>query len=600
MKNNIQTKSKDNVKIKIDNKEDNLVVKQKEKSVKKYRNNYNKVSKNKKVKIIPLGGLDEMGKNMTLVEYENEIIIIDCGLQFPDYEMLGIDIVIPDFSYVVENKDKIKGVLVTHGHEDHIGGLAYLFKAVGHLPVYGTKLTLGIIEGKLKEHKLLNGAKLNVIKPRDIIKLGLIKVEFIAVNHSIPDACSIAITTPAGIIVHTGDFKVDFTPINGDIIDLARFAELGNAGVLALLSESTNSERPGMTTSEKKVGESFEMFFKRAHNKRVIIATFASNIHRVQQIMNIAASSKRKVAVSGKSMETVVAKAIETGYLKVPKNTFINIDEIKNYNPGQLIIVTTGSQGEPMSALKRMSQGDHKKVEISSQDFIIISATPIPGNEKFVNKVINDLMKLEAEVVYENMYDVHVSGHACQNELKLMISLTKPKYFMPVHGEYKHLRRHADIAISMGISSKNVHMGTLGQVIEISDERIEVIKTIHVGKTMVDGLGIGDVGNIVLRDRKHLSEDGLIIVVAAINQNNGTVVSGPDIVSRGFVYVRESEDIVNETRNIAKDVLGKCFDEGIRDWIIIKSRIKDELARFIHSKIKRYPMILPIIQDVYM
>ena len=570
-----------------------------------YNNINNKNKKNNSinnninsVKIIPLGGLDEIGKNMTLIEYENDIVIIDCGLAFPDNEMLGVDIVIPDFSYVVENKNKIRGIVVTHGHEDHIGGLAYLFKEISDIPVYGTQLTLGLIEGKLKEHRLLNSVELRVVKPRDIIRLGKMKVEFVAVNHSIPDACAMVVTTPVGVIVHTGDFKIDYTPINGHVIDLSRFSQLGEKGVLALLSDSTNSERPGMTVSEKKISESFEILFRRADGKRMIIATFASNIHRIQQIMDAAIDSGRKVAVSGRSMENVVSKAIELGYLKVPRDTIISIDKIKNYPDEKLIIITTGSQGEPMSALRRMATGDHKKVMINSNDFIIISATPIPGNEKFVNRVVNDLMKLGAEVIYEDMYDVHVSGHACQSEQQMIINLVKPKYFLPVHGEYKHLKRHAQTAINMGIDPSNVHVGSIGEVIEVSKQKIRVSGLVPAGNVMVDGLGIGDVGNIVLKDRKHLSEDGLIVVSVVINKNDGSIVLGPDIVSRGFIYVRESEDLVRETRKIAMKALNRCATSKIREWSGIKLRVKDDISDFLYAKTKRNPMILVILQDI--
>lgn len=550
------------------------------------------------VKIIPLGGLDEIGKNMTLVEYDNDIVIIDCGMAFPDNEMLGVDIVIPDFSYIEDNRNKVRGIVLTHGHEDHIGALAYLFKAIGQLPVYGSELTLGLVENKLKEHRLLDNARLNVVKPGQNIKLGVINVEFITVNHSIPGSCGLAITTPAGIIVHTGDFKIDYTPINGEVINLSRFAELGDQGVLALLSDSTNSERPGMTISERKIGASFKYLIAHAKDRRVIIATFASNIHRIQQIIDVAAETERKVVLSGRSMELVVAKAIDLGYLKLQKNVIVNINQIKNYPAEKLIIVTTGSQGEPMSALKRMSSGDHKKVSITTNDFIIISANPIPGNEKFVNKVINDLMKLGAQVIYEDMYDVHVSGHAFQNEQKLMINLVRPQYFLPVHGEYKHLKRHAETAISMGIHQRNVHIGRIGEVISVSRRGMAVKKQVTAGNVMVDGLGIGDVGSVVLRDRKILSEDGLIIVVVAINKNDGSVITGPDIVSRGFVYVKESEILVNEIKKIAIKVLDKCFINNIRDWSVIKSKIKDDISSYLYSTIKRTPMILTIIQDI--
>lgn len=550
------------------------------------------------VKIIPLGGLDEIGKNMTLIEYEDEIIIIDCGMAFPDNEMLGVDIVIPDFSYIVKHKEKVKGIFITHGHEDHIGGLSYLFNEVGHLPVYGSELTIGLIEGKLKERKLMNGVQLNVIQPGDVIKMRNISVEFIAVNHSIPAACGMAITTPAGIIVHTGDFKIDYTPINDQVINLSRFAELGKKGVLVLMSDSTNSERPGMTASEKKIGESFQYLFKRAGTSRIIIATFASNIHRIQQIMDIAAETGRKVAISGKSMESVVAKAIDLGYLQVKPSTMISIDHIRHYKNEQLIIVTTGSQGEPMSALKRMSTGSHRKVSITQNDFIIISATPIPGNEKFVNKVINELMKLGAQIIYEDMYEVHVSGHACQDEQKIMLNLVKPQYFIPVHGEYKHLKRHAETAISMGMDIKNVHIGSIGEVIEVSKHLMNVSGTVTAGNVMVDGSGIGDVGNVVLKDRKILSEDGLIFLAIAVNKKTKTILAGPDVVSRGFVYVKESEDILVHLKKLAEKTLRHCLEHNILEWTSVKAKIKESVGNYLYFKTKRRPMILIIIEDV--
>lgn len=549
------------------------------------------------VKVIPLGGLNEIGKNMTAYECGNDIFIVDCGIAFPDTEMLGVDLVIPDFSYIERNKDRVRGVVLTHGHEDHIGGIPFLMK-VANVPVYGTRLTLGLVEGKLKEHGLLGSVQLNVVRPRDIVKFGCMAVEFIRVNHSIPDAVALAIHTPAGIIIQTGDFKIDYTPIEGEMIDLARFGELGSKGVLALLSDSTNAEKPGSTMSERKVGESFEGLFKNAGARRIIVATFASNVHRIQQIIDCAARSGRKVAVSGRSMVNVVAKATELGYLHAPAGIMVDIDAIGRYPDEKMVIITTGSQGEPMSALFRMAMSDHRKVEVTQNDFIIISATPIPGNEKFVGRVVNELMKLGAEVIYEKMYEVHVSGHACQDEQKLMISLTKPKFFMPVHGEYKHLCKHAGLARSMGIPSENIIIGEIGRVIEFNGISVDTTNTVPAGKVLVDGYGVGDVGSIVLRDRKHLAEDGLIVVVATINGQTGQVVAGPDIVSRGFVYVREAEDLMNESKKVVKLVLEECHAKGIREWGNIKVKVRDSLSDYLYGKTKRKPMILPIIMEV--
>lgn len=549
------------------------------------------------VKIIPLGGLNEIGKNFTLVECSNDIFVIDCGLAFPDAEMLGVDIVIPDFTYAEKNKDRIRGIVITHGHEDHIGALPYFLKKV-NVPVYGTRLTLGLIEGKLAEHGLLGSVKLNVVTPRQTVKFGCMAVEFIRVNHSIPDAVGLAIHTPAGIIIHTGDFKVDYTPIEGEIIDLARFAELGNRGVLALMADSTNAERPGFTMSERKVGESFEKLFTQAEGKRIIIATFASNIHRVQQIIDNAARSGRKVAISGRSMVNVIGKGIELGYLKCPENILIDIDIVDKYPPEKVVLITTGSQGEPMSALTRMAMNEHRKVSITPNDFIIISATPIPGNEKFVTRVVNELMKSGATVVYEAMYDVHVSGHACQEELKLMLSLTKPKFFIPVHGEYKHLSKQKTLAVSIGIPEENVIIGGLGSVIETDGVDMKITSQVQAGQVFVDGLGVGDVGAIVLRDRKHLAQDGLIIGVATINRETGEILSGPDVVSRGFVYVRESEELMEQAKNLLAKTLQKCLDNNVHEWNTMKTKMKDSLSDFIYAKTKRSPMILPIIMEV--
>ena len=549
------------------------------------------------VRIIPLGGLNEIGKNMTVIECSNDMFIIDCGLAFPDTEMPGVDIVIPDFTYVEKNRDKLRGVVLTHGHEDHIGGLAYLLKKV-NVPVYGTKLTLGLVEGKLKEHGLYGKANLNVVSHRKTVRMGCMAVEFIRVNHSIPDAVGMAVHTPAGIIVHTGDFKIDYSPINGEIIDLTRFGELGSKGVLALMADSTNAERPGYTQSERKVGESFEKLFTKAEGKRIIIATFSSNIHRIQQIVNCAEKYGRKVAVFGRSMINVISTAIELGYLDVPKGIIIDIDMMNRYDSSEIILITTGSQGEPMSALTRMAMNDHKKVNITPMDFIIISATPIPGNEKFVTKVVNELMKSGAEVVYEAMYEVHVSGHACQEELKLIQALTKPKFFIPVHGEYKHLKKHAALARELGMPKENVIIGEIGNVIETDGNKMKIVSQVPAGKVLVDGLGVGDVGSIVLRDRKHLAQDGLIIVVVGIEKASNTIVSGPDIISRGFVYVRESEELIDNARHLLASTLATCSIQDFREWNSIKTRLRDALSDYIYEKTKRSPMTLPIIMEI--
>ena len=549
------------------------------------------------IRIIPLGGLSEIGKNMTLYECGQDMFIVDCGLSFPDPDMLGVDLVIPDFTFVEQNVSKIRGIVLTHGHEDHIGGLAYLLKKI-NCPVYGTKLTLGLVEGKLKEHNLLGKVSLNVVAPRQTIKLGCMAVEFIRVNHSIPDAVALAIHTPAGIIIQTGDFKIDYTPIESEVIDLGRFAELGNRGVLCLLSDSTNAERPGSSMSESKFGNSFDALFKTAGNRRIIIATFASNIHRVQQIVDNAVRYNRKIAVSGRSMVNVVTKALELGYLNIPDGVLIDIDAIGRYPSDQIIVITTGSQGEPMAALSRMASGDHRMVSVTAEDFIIISANPIPGNEKHVNRVVNELMKFGAEVIYETMYEVHVSGHACQDELRLMLTLTKPKFFMPVHGEFKHLKKHAGIAKTVGIPESNIYIGEIGQVIELDGVSMKKVGTVTAGKVLVDGYGVGDVGSIVLKARKHLAEDGLIIVVATIERESGAVMAGPDIVSRGFVYVRESEELMTEAKNVVKAAFRDCEDRGVTDWNNMKMSVKDELSGFIYRKTKRSPMILPIIMEI--
>ncbi len=561
-----------------------------------FRTNHRSV-KRTPVKIIPLGGLNEIGKNMTVFECANDAFIVDCGLAFPDSDMPGVDLVIPDFTYVEQNADKIRGVVITHGHEDHIGALAYLLKKV-NIPVYGTRLTIGLIEGKLKEHGLLESAKLNVVKPRQTIKMGCMAVEFIRVNHSIPDAVGLAVHTPAGVIVHTGDFKVDFTPIEGGIIDLARFGELGSRGVLALMADSTNAERPGHTASERTVGNSFVKLFDRAEGKRIIIATFSSNIHRVQQIVNCAVANDRKIAVFGRSMLNVISTAIELGYLKVPDGLIIDLDAMNRFPAEKIVLITTGSQGEPMSALSRMAMNEHRHVTITPNDFIIISANPIPGNEKLVTKVVNELLRAGAEVIYESMYDVHVSGHACQEELKLMLSLIKPKYYIPVHGEYKHLKKQSGLAIDLGMDPNNVIIASIGNVIESDGVDMKITGQVQAGRVFVDGLGVGDVGSIVIRDRKHLAEDGLIIAVATIELESGTILAGPDVVSRGFVYVRESEELMVAAKEILTNTLTDCLDSGTREWNTIKTRMKDDLGEFIFQKTKRKPMILPIIMEI--
>lgn len=549
------------------------------------------------MRFMALGGLNEIGKNLYVYECSNDMFIVDCGLAFPDEEMLGVDLVVPDFTYLEKNKEHFRGIVITHGHEDHIGALPYLLKKI-NVPIYGTRLTLGLVEGKLKEHGLLSQASLNVVEPRQNVRMGCMSVEFIRVNHSIPDSCALAIHTPAGVIVHTGDFKVDYTPIEGGIIDLARFGELGNRGVLALMSESTNVERPGYTKSERSVGESFKGLFARAEGKRIIIATFSSNIHRIQQIIDEAVKHGRHVAVSGRSMTNVISKAVELNYIKVPDGTMIDIEDVNRYDPSELVIATTGSQGEPLSALSRMSSGDHRQVTLTPNDFIIISANPIPGNEKLVTKVINELMKQGAEVIYESMYEVHVSGHACQEELKMMISLTKPKFFVPIHGEYKHMKKHVQLAMGMGIPEENAFIADLGDVLETDGVEMKLTGTVPSGKVMVDGFGVGDVGSVVLRDRKHLAEDGVMIIVATMNRETGRVVAGPDIVSRGFVYVRESEALLDEAKQLMAQVMENLQERNVREWGNIKSAMRDALSEFIYKETKRSPMILPIIMEI--
>lgn len=551
----------------------------------------------KPIKVSFLGGLNEVGKNMTLFEYGEDMFLVDCGLAFPDQDMLGVDLVLPDFTYVERNADRIRGIVITHGHEDHIGGLPYLLKVL-NVPVYGTKLTIGLIQGKLREHGLLNSASLNVIKPGDVITLGGFTVEAIHVNHSIPDALGLAIRCEGGTIVHTGDFKIDTTPIDGGMMDLGRLAEIGQEGVLCLMSDSTNAERPGFTESERKVGESFETLFRKAGNNRIIVATFSSNIHRVQQIMNVAASLGRKVALVGRSLENVVSISAELGYLNIPEGIVIDINMINRYPADKLVIITTGSQGEPMSALTRMAFSDHRKVEIHPNDYVIISATPIPGNEKTVSRVVNELMKLGADVVYEKMYEVHVSGHACQEELKMIMGIVKPKYFIPVHGELKHLRKHAGLALSMGIPKENILIADNGRVAEISKKALRCTSTVPAGRVFVDGYGVGDVGSVVLRDRKHLAQDGLVIVAVCIDRESGMIVSGPDVVTRGFVYVKESEELINVAREVAVEAIEAQTDGGYFDWNSIKASLRDEISHLMYERTKRSPMILPVIMEV--
>ena len=552
--------------------------------------------KKESLKIIPLGGLDEIGKNITVFEYGNEIVLVDCGLEFPEDDMLGVDLVIPDVTYLEKNKEKIKGMVITHGHEDHIGAIPYVLKQI-NIPIYATKLTMGLIKNKLEEHKLLSSAQLFTVDQGQTINFGNIKVELIRSNHSIPDAVMLAIHTPQGVVLHTGDFKVDFTPIDDKVMDLGRIAELGNKGIIALMSDSTNSERKGYTMSESTVGDVFDRLFQN-NSKRIVVATFASNVHRVQQIVNSAKKYGRKIAVCGRSMINMIETARELGYIDAPENMFIDIDMIKNYTDEQLVIITTGSQGETMSALTRMAAGEHKKVVITPNDMVIISATPIPGNEKLVSNVINDLMQIGAEVIYSALEAIHVSGHACQEEQKLIIALAKPKYFIPVHGEYRQLIAHSETAQSMGMDKDNIIMMSNGRILEIDEEQAQFTGTVPCGRILVDGLGVGDVGNIVLRDRQHLSQDGLIVIVLTMDSSTGEVVAGPDVISRGFVYVRESENLMDEVKAVVRKEIKKCEENGIRDWSTIKSSVRDNLKDYVFAKTKRNPMIIPIIMEI--
>ncbi len=549
------------------------------------------------VKVFSLGGLNEIGKNITVVECENDIVVIDCGIGFPDDDMLGVDLVIPDFTYLINNVEKIRGVFITHGHEDHIGSLPYLLKLM-NVPVFGTKLSLGILENKLIEHKLLQSAKLNTVSAGDKVSAGCFKVEFIRVNHSIADACALAITTPQGVILHTGDFKLDVTPIDGEMMDIVRLGQLGNEGVTMLLCESTNVERHGHTPSERKVGFSLEKILDSYTDKRIIIATFASNVHRVQQIIDASVNHGRRVAVTGRSMINVVNAAVKLGYMNVPEGVLIDIDEIKKYPAEKITIVTTGSQGEPMSALYRMTFSDHDKVVLTDKDLVVLSSSAIPGNEPLVGKIVNEMYKRGVNVYHDSSVEVHVSGHACQEELKLMHALTKPKYFMPIHGEYRHLIQHKELAEGMGMSADRIFVSDIGKVIEISDEGAKFNGIVQAGKVLIDGSGIGDVGNIVLRDRKSLAENGLIIAVATISLEEGILMSGPEIISRGFVYVRESEELMNGTKDIATRVLIDALDEGIKEWVELKTILKNAITKYIFAKTKRKPVILPILLNI--
>ena len=555
------------------------------------------IFKKPNLKIIPLGGLHEIGKNITVFEYEDEMIIVDCGLSFPEDDMLGVDLVIPDITYVLKNQEKLKGIVITHGHEDHIGGIPYFLKQL-NTPIYATRLAAGLISNKLEEHKLLRSTEMHIINQGETIKLGKnFSVEFIRSSHSIPDSVMLAITTPAGTVLHTGDFKVDYTPIDGQLMDFGRIAELGKEGILALMSDSTNSERKGFTMSESTVGDVLDKLFANC-TKRIVVATFASNVHRIQQIVNSAIKYNRKIAVCGRSMINIINTSIELGYIKCPDNIFIDIDMIGTYTDEQLVIITTGSQGEPMSALTRMAAGDHRKITITPNDLIIISATPIPGNEKYVSKVIDDLMQLGAEVVYSALADIHVSGHACQEEQKLILALAKPKYFIPVHGEYRQLRAHSETAMSMGIDKDRIVMLTNGRVLEINEQEMKFTGTVPSGRVLVDGLGVGDVGNIVLRDRQHLAQDGLIVIVLTMDSQTGEVVAGPDVISRGFVYVRESENLMDDVKSVVRHEISLCEQRGIRDWATIKSSVKENLRDYLFIKTKRNPMIIPIIMEV--
>ncbi len=549
-----------------------------------------------KLKVIPLGGLGEVGRNMTAVEYEDDIIVIDCGLGFPDDDMLGIDLVIPDTTYLQKNVEKVRGILLTHGHEDHIGAIPYVLRSM-NVPIYGTPLSLGILNYKLVEHGLERTTSLRKVHAGDTVRLGVFSAEFIRVNHSIADSCAIAIDTPVGKVLFTGDFKIDLTPISGEPINFARLGELGNEGILALFCESTNAERPGYTMSEKNVGKSLDNIF-RGCDKRIIIATFSSNVHRVQQIIDYSHKYGRKVAITGRSMLNVLSAANELGYMDIPKNTLIDISEIKRFKPEEITVVTTGSQGEPMSALYRMAYAEHDKVQVTDSDLVVISASAIPGNEKLITKIVNELLKRGVTVLNDSIAEVHVSGHGCAEELKLMQVLTRPKFFVPIHGEYKHLKANVDLAHEIGIDSHHTLIPDNGRIIEFTEDTMEMTELVPSGKVLVDGFGVGDVGNIVLRDRRHLGQDGLIVVVASANFDEKLLLAGPDIVSRGFVYVREAEELMDSVRELAHEIIERCFEEDVTDWNDIKNKLKDELTTFIYGRTKRKPMILPVIMNV--
>ncbi len=556
------------------------------------------MKKIEKIRIIPLGGLNEIGKNMTLIECGKDIIVVDCGMAFPDEDMPGVDYVIPDVQYLLKNRDRIAAIFLTHGHEDHIGALPYVLREL-NVPVYGTRMTLGIVVNKLREFHLEKKASLMQVSAGESVKIGSLTVEYIHTNHSIADSAALAIHTPCGVIFHTGDFKIDVSPIDGDIIDLRRIGELGKEGILALLSDSTGAEKPGHSMSESKVGSSLNEIFRRADKKRIIVATFASNVHRVQQIINLAAQYGRRVAVSGRSMMTVLEASMQLGYTKVPKGVLIDIDKIKKIPPEQLVVITTGSQGEPMSALYRMAYSEHKVVEINEKDLVIVSASAIPGNEKPVGNMVNELLRSGAEVVYESYNDIHASGHACQEELKMMLGLTQPKFFIPVHGEYRHLHRHAALAEGMGIAKENILIAEIGDIIELDKKSAKIVGTVPSGRVLVDGLGVGDVGNVVLRDRKHLAQDGLIVAVAVVDTKTGTLISEPEILTRGFVYMRENEELMSTVKKITADVILRFLKGNQNDWVYnAKNKVRDELDRYIFDQTMRKPMILPVIKYI--
>ena len=552
---------------------------------------------NNKLRVMALGGLNEIGKNMYLLEYGSDIIVIDCGIGFPDEEMLGIDLVIPDVQYLVDNAEKVRGIFLTHGHEDHIGAVPYVLQSL-NVPIYGTRLTIGILKNKLEEHHLPHKPILNTVYAGSSVKAGVFSVEFIRVNHSIADSCALAIKTPVGTVIETGDFKLDITPIDGEMMDITRLGQLGKEGVLLLMSDSTNAERPGWTPSERIVGESFDDIFMKNADKRIVIATFSSNVHRVQQVIDKSVRYNRKVAITGRSMLNIVTAAVELGYMKVPRGSLIDISEIRRYPPEQLTLITTGSQGEPMSALYRMAFSEHDKVELGPSDLVVLSASAIPGNEKMIDKIVNELCKKGAAVFRDTAVDVHVSGHACQEVLKLMMALTKPKFFMPVHGEYRHMQANRDNAIEVGIPEENIFISDIGRVLELDGESCRDIGTVPSGRVLVDGYGVGDVGSIVLRDRKHLAQDGLIVVVATVDISERAVISGPDIVSRGFVYMREAEEMMDQVRVIARDALQESLDAGITDWTQLKANVKDDMQKFLFQRTKRNPMILPVVMNV--